>query len=42
VINDVSERHFQLERNGQWDKGCDSFGPIGPWLVTPDEIDDVS
>ena len=43
VINDVSERHFQLERNGQWDKGkgCDSFGPIGPWLVTPDEIDDV-
>lgn len=43
VINDVSERHFQLERGGQWDKGkgCDSFGPIGPWLVTPDEIDDV-
>ncbi len=43
VINDVSERHFQLERNGQWDKGkgCDSFGPIGPWMVTPDEIDDV-
>lgn len=43
VINDVSERHFQLERGGQWDKGkgCDSFGPLGPWLVTPDEIDDV-
>ena len=43
VINDVSERHFQLERNGQWvkGKGCDSFGPTGPWLVTPDEIDDV-
>jgi 2,4-diketo-3-deoxy-L-fuconate hydrolase len=43
VINDVSERQFQMERNGQWDKGkgCDSFGPIGPWLVTPDEIDDV-
>lgn len=44
VINDVSERYFQLERGGQWDKGkgCDSFGPIGPWLVTPDEIDDVA
>ena len=44
VCNDVSEREFQLERSGQWDlgKGCDSFGPIGPWLVTPDEIDDVS
>jgi 2,4-diketo-3-deoxy-L-fuconate hydrolase len=43
VINDVSERYFQLERNGQWDKGkgCDSFGPLGPWLVTPDEIADV-
>lgn len=43
VINDVSERHFQLERNGQWDKGkgCDSFGPLGPWLVTPDEIADI-
>jgi len=43
VINDVSERHFQLERGGQWDKGkgCDTFGPIGPWLVTPDEIKDV-
>jgi 2-keto-4-pentenoate hydratase/2-oxohepta-3-ene-1,7-dioic acid hydratase in catechol pathway len=40
VINDLSEREFQLERGGQWDKGkgCDTFGPIGPWLVTPDEI----
>lgn len=44
VCNDVSERAFQLERGGQWDKGkgCDSFGPIGPWLVTADEIPDVS
>jgi 2-keto-4-pentenoate hydratase/2-oxohepta-3-ene-1,7-dioic acid hydratase in catechol pathway len=43
VINDVSEREFQLERGPQWDKGkgCDTFGPIGPWLVTPDEIDNV-
>ncbi len=42
VCNDVSEREFQLERGGQWDKGkgCDSFGPIGPWLVTADEIED--
>ncbi len=42
VVNDVSERHFQTERGGQWDKGkgCDTFGPIGPWLVTPDEIPD--
>jgi 2-keto-4-pentenoate hydratase/2-oxohepta-3-ene-1,7-dioic acid hydratase in catechol pathway len=41
-VNDVSEREFQLERGGQWDKGkgCDTFGPIGPWLVTPDEIPD--
>ena len=40
VCNDVSEREFQLERGGQWDKGkgCDSFGPIGPWLVTADEV----
>jgi 2,4-diketo-3-deoxy-L-fuconate hydrolase len=39
VINDVSERAFQLERGGTWDKGkgCDTFGPIGPWLVTADE-----
>jgi ureidoglycolate lyase len=42
VVNDISERHFQTERGGQWDKGkgCDTFGPIGPWLVTPDEIPD--
>jgi 5-carboxymethyl-2-hydroxymuconate isomerase len=42
ICNDVSERAFQLERGGQWDKGkgCDSFGPIGPWLVTTDEISD--
>lgn len=41
--NDVSERQFQLERNGTWDKGkgCDTFAPMGPYLVTPDEIDDV-
>ena len=40
VVNDVSERAYQLERGGQWDKGkgCDTFGPIGPWLVTADEI----
>jgi 2,4-didehydro-3-deoxy-L-rhamnonate hydrolase len=43
VCNDVSERAFQLERGGQWDKGkgCDSFGPIGPWLVTADELADA-
>jgi len=42
VVNDVSERSFQLERGGQWDKGkgCDSFGPIGPYLVTRDEVPD--
>ena len=42
VINDLSEREFQLERSGQWIKGksCDTFGPIGPWLVTPDEVGD--
>ena len=42
VINDLSEREFQLEHGGQWVKGksCDTFGPIGPWLVTPDEIAD--
>ena len=42
VINDVSEREFQSERQGQWVKGksCDSFGPTGPWLVTPDEAGD--
>ncbi|MDK1492794.1 fumarylacetoacetate hydrolase family protein [Sinorhizobium sp. 7-81] len=40
VVNDVSERDFQTKRSGQWTKGksCDSFGPIGPWLVTRDEI----
>lgn len=43
VCNDVSEREFQLERGPQWDKGkgCDTFGPLGPWLVTPDEIPNV-
>jgi 5-carboxymethyl-2-hydroxymuconate isomerase len=43
VCNDVSERAFQLERGGQWDKGkgCDSFGPLGPWLVTADEVGDT-
>jgi 2,4-didehydro-3-deoxy-L-rhamnonate hydrolase len=42
VINDVSEREFQIERGGTWDKGkgCDTFGPIGPWLVTRDEVPD--
>lgn len=42
VVNDVSEREFQIERAGTWDKGkgCDTFGPIGPWLVTPDEVGD--
>jgi 2-keto-4-pentenoate hydratase/2-oxohepta-3-ene-1,7-dioic acid hydratase in catechol pathway len=42
VINDVSEREYQLERGTQWDKGkgCDTFGPIGPWLVTADEVPD--
>ncbi|OEJ67914.1 fumarylacetoacetate hydrolase family protein [Magnetovibrio blakemorei] len=42
VVNDVSERAFQLESTGQWVKGksCDTFGPIGPWLVTRDEISD--
>lgn len=42
VINDVSEREFQIERAGTWDKGkgCDTFGPTGPWLVTPDEVGD--
>ncbi|ABE43438.1 ureidoglycolate lyase [Polaromonas sp. JS666] len=42
VINDVSERAYQLERGGQWDKGkgCDTFGPLGPWMVTRDEVPD--
>src|ERR1700732_3186012 len=40
LANDVSERAFQMERGTQWDKGkgCDTFGPVGPWLVTPDEV----
>ena len=45
VINDVSERNFQTERpGGQWDKGkgCDTFGPLGPWLVTKDEAGDIN
>jgi 2-keto-4-pentenoate hydratase/2-oxohepta-3-ene-1,7-dioic acid hydratase in catechol pathway len=42
VVNDVSEREYQLERGSQWDKGkgCDTFGPVGPWLVTSDEVGD--
>ena len=42
IVNDVSEREYQIERAGTWDKGkgCDTFGPIGPWLVTPDEVGD--
>ena len=42
VINDVSEREYQTERGGQWDKGkgCDSFAPVGPWLATRDEVAD--
>jgi 2,4-didehydro-3-deoxy-L-rhamnonate hydrolase len=42
VVNDVSEREYQIERGGTWDKGkgCDTFGPVGPWLVTPDEVGD--
>ena len=43
TINDVSEREYQIERGGTWDKGkgCDTFGPIGPWMVTKDEIPNV-
>ena len=43
LVNDVSERAFQKELGSQWDKGkgCDTFGPVGPWLVTPDEVGDV-
>jgi len=43
LVNDVSERAFQMERGGQWSKGksAETFNPCGPWLVTPDEIDDV-
>lgn len=42
VVNDISEREYQLERGGTWDKGksCDGFGPVGPWLVTADEVPD--
>jgi 2-keto-4-pentenoate hydratase/2-oxohepta-3-ene-1,7-dioic acid hydratase in catechol pathway len=42
IVNDVSEREYQMERGGRWDKGkgCDTFGPVGPWLVTTDEIAD--
>jgi 2-keto-4-pentenoate hydratase/2-oxohepta-3-ene-1,7-dioic acid hydratase in catechol pathway len=42
VVNDVSEREYQLERGGTWDKGkgCDTFGPVGPWMVTADEVQD--
>ncbi|MEW9532708.1 fumarylacetoacetate hydrolase family protein [Microbispora sp. NPDC049125] len=42
IANDVSEREFQLERGGQWDKGksCETFNPLGPWLVTADEVPD--
>jgi 2-keto-4-pentenoate hydratase/2-oxohepta-3-ene-1,7-dioic acid hydratase in catechol pathway len=42
VVHDVSERHFQKDRGGQWTKGksCDTFGPVGPWLVTKDEVPD--
>jgi 2,4-diketo-3-deoxy-L-fuconate hydrolase len=44
ICNDVSERHFQIERGGQWMKGkcAETFGPLGPWLVTSDEIKDVN
>jgi len=43
LCNDVSERAFQIERSGQWTKGkgCETFGPVGPWLVTPDELPDT-
>ncbi|MDE2093656.1 MAG: fumarylacetoacetate hydrolase family protein [Burkholderiales bacterium] len=42
VVNDVSEREYQIERGGTWDKGkgCDTFGPVGPWLVSADEVPD--
>jgi 2-keto-4-pentenoate hydratase/2-oxohepta-3-ene-1,7-dioic acid hydratase in catechol pathway len=42
IVNDVSEREFQIERGGTWDKGkgCDTFGPVGPWMVTADEVPD--
>ncbi|MBC7733007.1 MAG: fumarylacetoacetate hydrolase family protein [Bacteriovorax sp.] len=42
VVNDLSEREYQIERGGTWDKGkgCDTFGPVGPWMVTADEVSD--
>ena len=42
VVNDISEREYQIERGGTWDKGkgCDTFGPVGPWMVTTDEVPD--
>jgi len=42
VVNDLSEREYQIERGGTWDKGkgCDTFGPVGPWMVTADEVPD--
>jgi 2-keto-4-pentenoate hydratase/2-oxohepta-3-ene-1,7-dioic acid hydratase in catechol pathway len=42
IVNDVSEREYQIERGGTWDKGkgCDTFGPVGPWMVTADEVPD--
>ena len=42
IVNDVSEREYQIERGGTWDKGkgCDTFGPVGPWMVTADEVGD--
>ncbi|RTZ40947.1 FAA hydrolase family protein [Candidimonas sp. SYP-B2681] len=42
IVNDVSEREYQMERGGTWDKGkgCDTFGPVGPWLVTADDVPD--
>jgi 2,4-didehydro-3-deoxy-L-rhamnonate hydrolase len=42
TVNDVSEREYQIERGGTWDKGkgCDTFGPVGPWMVTADEVPD--
>src|SRR6266699_3246087 len=44
ICNDVSERAFQTERGGQWTKGkgCETFGPLGPWLVTKDEVPNVT
>ena len=44
ICHDVSERHFQLERGGQWDKGknCDTFCPLGPWVATADELGDIN